>query len=147
VERLRALEGAVRTVLVVDDDPDTLRLLKRMLGARPLSCRVEVAGGGEEALAMLTRVRPDVVLLDLAMPGLDGYGVLARMRMQAGPPIPVIAVTGRDDPEETMIVDALLVTRGAGLAAGELIPCLGASLNALLALPSSGRAPAEANHG
>lgn len=141
LRRLRALGGQVHTVLVVDDDPDTLRLLARMLSARPLRCRVEVASGGEEALAMLPRVRPDVVLLDLAMPDLDGYGVVRRMREGAGADIPVIAVTGRDDPEEAMIVDALLLTRGDGLAAGELIPCLGASLNALLALPSSGRAP------
>ena len=81
-------------VLIVDDDPVQCRLLEEIVrkhGHVPI-----VAEGGEEALAVLERDdRPfDVMILDLVMPGLDGMGVLDRLRKRAEAP-PVIVQTAR----------------------------------------------------
>ena len=67
-----------RKVLVVDDEPSIVELLYRFLTRR--GCEVTTAGGGEEALARLREGPQDMMLLDLRMPGLDGLGVLQRMR-------------------------------------------------------------------
>jgi signal transduction histidine kinase/ActR/RegA family two-component response regulator len=78
------------TVLVVDDMADTLELTARMLtarGANPL-----VAGGAEHALSLLQAARVDVVVSDIAMPGIDGYELVRRMRAQ-GLCVPVVALT------------------------------------------------------
>jgi DNA-binding NtrC family response regulator len=80
-------------VLIVDDDPVQRRLLENM--ARRFGYDVMVADGGDAAVALLTGpdgARIDCVVLDLVMPDLDGYGVLARMR-DAGLSIPVIVQT------------------------------------------------------
>jgi len=80
-------------ILIVDDDPVQRRLLDAM--ARRFGYEVMIAEGGDAAVAILTGpegARIDCVILDLVMPDLDGYGVLARMR-DAGVSIPVIVQT------------------------------------------------------
>src|SRR5262245_29324507 len=80
-------------ILIVDDDPVQRRLLEGM--ARRFGYEVMTAEGGDAAVALLTGAdgaRVDCVVLDLVMPDLDGYGVLARMR-DAGLSIPVIVQT------------------------------------------------------
>src|ERR1043166_1251263 len=80
-------------ILIVDDDPVQRRLLEAM--ARRFGYDVMTAEGGDAAVAILTGLdggRVDAVILDLVMPDLDGYGVLARMR-QMGLSIPVIVQT------------------------------------------------------
>lgn len=73
---LDAIRG--RRVLIVDDEPEVARLIGDQLA--PLDVRVCVATSGEDALARLRAERFDAVTLDLAMPGLDGFGVLRRLR-------------------------------------------------------------------
>jgi len=84
------------TVLVVDDTPDNLAMMAELLGER---YRVKVANSGERALkAMQAEVLPDLVLLDIMMPGMDGYEVCRRL--QADPAtrdIPIIFLTARAD--------------------------------------------------
>ncbi|MDA8218330.1 MAG: ATP-binding protein [Dehalococcoidales bacterium] len=134
--QLRRLKRRVRTALVVDDDADTVRLLTRMVQTLSGRCRVYTAISGEEALHLLRVIAPivpDVVLLDLMMPGLDGYGVLQQMQEDSSlAGVPVVAITGQGDPYEVSVVDSMIVTRGGGLTAGEILPCLTASLSALL---------------
>jgi len=80
-------------VLIVDDDPVQRRLLENM--ARRIGYDVVVVEGGDAAVAALSgpdAARIDCVVLDLVMPDLDGYGVLARMR-ESGLNIPVIVQT------------------------------------------------------
>jgi two-component system, OmpR family, response regulator MprA len=95
-------EGAV---LLVDDDAPILRMLERTLGAEGYSV-VAVADGGS-ALAAVERSLPDVIVLDVAMPGLDGLAVTRRLRAK-GLAVPILLLTARDAVEE----------RVAGLDAG-----------------------------
>jgi CheY-like chemotaxis protein len=68
----------VKTVLIVDDEPMVRQLLRSVLARLP--CQVLEAADGLSAVALAKQERPDVVLLDLTMPGLDGWGVLAALR-------------------------------------------------------------------
>ncbi|NMG28727.1 response regulator [Aromatoleum evansii] len=86
------------TILIVDDTPQNLTVLGELL--QPL-CRVRAANSGERALRVAnTAPRPDLILLDVMMPGLDGYEVLGRLREDpATRDIPVIFVTAMDAAE------------------------------------------------
>jgi DNA-binding NarL/FixJ family response regulator len=73
-------------VLVVDDSPVFRRGMSRAVGLHAELELVGEAGGGEAALEAIERLRPDVVLLDLRMPDLDGLAVLERLRDLDQPP-------------------------------------------------------------
>lgn len=81
------------TVLVVDDDPKLLTMLRRTLAYEGF--HVLSAANGTEALGQVQAHRPDVVVLDWLMPGLDGLGVLERLRA-AGDKTLVLMLTARD---------------------------------------------------
>ncbi|MCB1768830.1 MAG: two-component system response regulator [Candidatus Competibacteraceae bacterium] len=87
------------TILVVDDMPDNLLLLGELL--QPL-CRVRAATSGEHALRIAaSEPRPDLILLDVMMPGMDGYTVLKRLHDDAyTQDIPVIFITALDAAED-----------------------------------------------
>jgi putative two-component system response regulator len=94
------------TILVVDDTPENLDLLSEVLMPH---YRVRVANGGARALAaMKTGPRPDLILLDIMMPDIDGYEVMRRIRADASTrDIPVIFVTALDaDAEEILGLDS-----------------------------------------
>jgi DNA-binding response OmpR family regulator len=81
--------------LVIDDDPDILRITQVCLG-RVASWEVLVAESGDEGVALAGRERPDVVLLDLMMPGADDGNYLRQLRDGAATgDIPVIVMTAR----------------------------------------------------
>jgi PAS domain S-box-containing protein len=81
-------------VLVVDDNVDSARSMALLLG-RMWGQEVEVALDGEEALARASSFRPDLVLLDLGLPGLSGYDVAERLRGPGGSVAPMlVAMTG-----------------------------------------------------
>ncbi|MBU2695406.1 MULTISPECIES: response regulator [Pimelobacter] len=88
-------------VLVVDDEPQILRALGIHLRAR--GWEVVTAGDGTEALALADATRPDVVVLDLGLPDMDGVDVIARLRR--GSSVPVLVLSGRSDSVDK--VDAL----------------------------------------
>jgi signal transduction histidine kinase/AraC-like DNA-binding protein len=91
------------TILVVDDDPDTLEMHARIVQAHSPAHRVATARNGLEALDVLRREQVDLVLLDLMMPELDGFGVLEAMREgEATCEIPVIVLTGQVLTEQDM---------------------------------------------
>ncbi len=79
-------------MLAVDDSPVTLTLLTSFLEA--INCQVLTAQDGAQALELAYSVRPDLVLLDIQMPRVDGLVVLQELRAHwAGPPLPVIVLT------------------------------------------------------
>jgi two-component system, sensor histidine kinase len=84
---------------VADDCPDTRRTLARLLGL--WSHAVAEAADGRSALSLTPSFRPDVALLDLAMPGLDGYEVARRLRREpALSQVLLLAVSGHGRPED-----------------------------------------------
>ena len=88
-------------MLVVDDNEINVRLVRHVLEARGFE--VEAAMSGVEALAAIERRRPDLVILDIMMPGLSGLEVLDRLRSnprQAS--IPVIMLTARSSDQDVL---------------------------------------------
>jgi two-component system response regulator MprA len=92
-------------VLVVDDDPPLRRMLTRTLSAEGFE--VTEAGDGGAALVEVQRAAPDVIVLDVAMPAIDGLAVCRRLRAK-GLPTPILMLTARD----------AIADRVAGLEAG-----------------------------
>jgi two-component system KDP operon response regulator KdpE len=86
----------VNTILIVEDDAPLRRALRTSLRARDLV--VHEAGSGEEALVLAADRRPDLVLLDLGLPGIDGLETIVRLRTFTD--APVIVLTARDRPAD-----------------------------------------------
>ena len=84
----------LRRILVVDDNIDAAQTLQVLLDS--LGHEVRVANDGRGAIETATEFRPDVVLLDIGMPGMDGYEVARRLRTlkASDPPLRIVAVTG-----------------------------------------------------
>jgi two-component system phosphate regulon response regulator PhoB len=90
-----AAPGPRRTVLVVEDEEQILEMLR--YGLERFGFSVNCVGSGEEALAAATQSRPDLVLLDLMLPGMDGLEVCRRLkRGQETADIPIVMLTARD---------------------------------------------------
>jgi len=87
------------TVLVVDDEPGIRRVLVSFLRASSYDTRE--AGSGEEALTQFTARTPDLVLLDLGLPDMDGLEVLRQMRMVAD--VPTVLVTARAEETDKIV--------------------------------------------
>ena len=83
-------------VLVIDDDPRITALLKRALVFEGYT--TEVAADGVEGFSMVLSTNPDLVVLDIMMPGLDGWEVCRRIRAEKD--LPVLMLTARDDVAE-----------------------------------------------
>lgn len=81
-------------ILVVDDEPAILRAVQTNL--RGHGFQVETAASGQAALAAYDQFRPDVVLLDLGLPDLDGFAVIQAIRERASTPIIVLSVRGAE---------------------------------------------------
>jgi phosphoserine phosphatase RsbU/P len=93
-------------ILVVDDEPGMLRAIERVLA--PIH-HVTVSGSSQEALALASHVDPQVAILDIRMPELDGFELMARLKAQH-PGIDVILMTGSVDDQDEKLIRAI---RGA----------------------------------
>jgi signal transduction histidine kinase/CheY-like chemotaxis protein/tetratricopeptide (TPR) repeat protein len=113
---------APKRVLVADDDPQVIDLVQQLLGTQ---YDLKFAVDGVSALTAIERERPDVVLLDLVMPRLDGFGVLERLREHpAHRFVPVVVLTAKSlSAAETASLEARVaqIVRKQGLAADALI--------------------------
>jgi DNA-binding response OmpR family regulator len=90
------LPTPTRRILVVEDEPEIQVLVNRIL--RSVGHEVDSAGDGAEAIAKVQARRPDLIVLDIVMPRVDGWAVLDHLRGLSSPP-PVILLTGRTDYE------------------------------------------------
>jgi len=81
-----------KRILVVDDNPDAAEVLAATL--RIMGHEVFVAHDGRAALAVLSKARPDIALLDITMPGMSGYELARHIRSQAGPAVRIVALSG-----------------------------------------------------
>lgn len=98
--------------LIVEDDPDARKVLSLILKLD--GYQIHSAPGGQEALTLLAELVPDVILLDVMMPGMDGYQVCQWVRSNpATRQVPVIMLSGKADPES--------VARGMEVGADEYL--------------------------
>jgi CheY-like chemotaxis protein len=115
----------IRTVLVVDDNVDAADSLGQLLTA--WGYEVIVAHSGPAALAALQDLLPDIALLDIGMPCMDGYELASHLRFQPGcEELPIVAVTGAGGAE------AVRRSRAKGFSAHLVKPVHPASLATLL---------------
>jgi signal transduction histidine kinase/CheY-like chemotaxis protein len=133
IAAIKRLTNHVRRVLAVDDDPDMLYLLQRIIANEWQEAEILTAASGKEALALVER-RPSVILLDLLMPGMSGVEVLAQLR--ANPQtetIPVIVITARGPAEdlEELHKGELHLLKNQGFSAEELVHVVGAITQSL----------------
>ncbi len=115
LEAVGHLRGAMKKVLVVDDHADDILLIRRILEAR--DCLVLSATDGEEGLAVIHRNRPDLVVLDLTMPKLDGFAVLEKLATDADfAELPVVVITAREltDDERTQVSNRAVAVLSKG---------------------------------
>ena len=90
----------IRTILVIDDDPDFLHIMEKWLSG---TYNVDCSHSGAGALAYLDRKRPDLILLDYEMPGMNGDTVMQRIRSNpTNDRIPIIFLTGKNDKDGVM---------------------------------------------
>jgi CheY-like chemotaxis protein len=121
---LGSLGKAVESVLVVDDEPDALQLFARMLSSSESGYRILRAENGQRALQLLYDRQPDVMLLDLIMPGMDGFEVLQAKRQDAAiRDIPVIVISSRDPTGEPIVGNMMTISRGGGLSMRDIAVC------------------------
>ncbi len=100
-------------VLVIDDDEEHRTLVRQILVRE--GHRVEEAADGAQGLRLFGKTRPDVVLTDINMPGIDGHDVISALRVSQ-PSTPIIAISGGGAVEK----DELLL-KAASLGAAEVI--------------------------
>jgi signal transduction histidine kinase len=140
---LGRLGHGARDVLVIDDDPEMARLLPRLIRSLSRRYRVRAATSGLAGLEQMRSRRPDLVMLDLLMPAVDGYAVLEEMRLDPDlREVPVVVVSARGADERAVTADALTIARTDGIAVGELMQAIRASLEVLPASPERARASA-----
>ena len=130
---LRRVCPSPSRVLLVEDDAEMQRLLLRMTRSFAMGVEVSVVGSGTDALEVLRAAPPpDVVLLDLLLPGLDGYGVLEALRADALlRDIPVIVVSARGSHSEAMLASEFAVACESGLTVADVMRWVTSGLEAL----------------
>ncbi|MFN3873383.1 MAG: response regulator [Ignavibacterium sp.] len=93
-ELQKNINKAVEEILIVDDDPDTLFTMNELV--QSMGYKTYLAKSGVECLKMLDHIKPDLILLDIMMPGMDGFQTLKNIRMNKSfSNIPVFAVTAK----------------------------------------------------
>jgi CheY-like chemotaxis protein len=138
---LNQLDPAVRRLLIVDDEPEVVRLLSRMAQRATRTFEIMRAHSGARALELIAHNTPDALILDLLMPEVDGYTILEELRNHPQwQRLPVIVVTARGREEEKITAGLVGLTHREGLTIGETMRSLKASLDALL---SAALIPAE----
>lgn len=133
LQTLEKLGREIETVLLVDDEPEALQLFARVLSSSQRDYRILQATSGRRALGLLREREPDVLLLDLIMPGLDGFQVLQQKSQDPSiRDIPVIVISSRDPENQPIVSDSLTVTRGGGFSARDLLVSIQAVSEALM---------------
>ena len=120
---LRQFGEDVDRVLVVDDDQDFVRLVGRMLDSPIRRYQVVSAYSGREGLEMIRLRRPDLILLDLILPDMDGAQVVERIRSAPGwQHIPIVVVSAQDEVNELeVLTGAVVLAKAGGFMPGEIV--------------------------
>lgn len=112
VSSISGYEGTRRTVLVADDDASQRALLEDVL--KPLGFTVVMAADGAACLSALSLYRPDILVLDIAMPGMSGWDVARQVRKRIGRDLPIVMLSAdagdeRTRPDYADLYDAYLI--------------------------------------
>jgi signal transduction histidine kinase/CheY-like chemotaxis protein len=127
INAIKNLDGNVRRILLVDDEPDTLQLFSRILTAPNHGYQVFRALNGSQALEMMKNHCPDLVLLDLTMPVMDGFETLKVINQDPELcNVPVILMSARDPVQSPIASQFLMVTSPKGLSLRILMDCFAA---------------------
>ncbi|MCD6287310.1 MAG: hybrid sensor histidine kinase/response regulator [Anaerolineae bacterium] len=118
---LSHLAGPVETVMIVDDEREALMLYRRMLSSADRPYHVLRARNGRQAIEILQQQLPDVILLDLMMPEMDGFEFLRLRTGTAWEDVPVILISARDPLGHPIVSDALAVTLAGGLSVNQIL--------------------------
>jgi CheY-like chemotaxis protein len=111
-------------VAVADDDPDASQLLVALLHTCSPGLEITTASNGREALDLLRSREPDLMLLDILMPEMNGWQVLSvKNREPAIAEIPVILVTAQDPREQPLLSQVVMAAMGEGMPIGKLVRC------------------------
>jgi signal transduction histidine kinase/CheY-like chemotaxis protein len=122
---LDSLNRPVNTILIVDDEPEALRLFQRILISTNQRYRILTAGDGRQALEILRNEQVDVVLLDLVMPEMDGFLFLdIRVANPVLSKIPVIVISAQDPEGQQTMSHSVGFTRGGGVSTAQLLSCI-----------------------
>jgi signal transduction histidine kinase/CheY-like chemotaxis protein len=125
LEAIAQVGEGVQTILLVDDQPEVLQLFGRMLASSERAYTVIRAKNGQHALDVLHRRKPDLMLLDLVMPEVDGFEVL---RLKNEDPeiraIPVIIISANDPSGTPIISNQMNIHRKEGFSAREFLACI-----------------------
>jgi len=122
VRAIESLEQPVRRILLVDNDEEIINLYSRMILAGPGGERftVQTATGGREALGCMRDWHPDLVLLDISMPDMDGFEVIAEKDQEPGDhAIPVMIVSAIDPHRQSAPKPAAGSNHGQRAAPGQ----------------------------
>lgn len=133
ISALMRLPSVPARILIVDDDPDIGRLFNRMLRPYPGVKEILIAHHGAEALRLMRAKRPDLVLLDLVMPEMDGGDLLLAMALDSDlAQIPVILISAKaQDYHQARIAGSIEIHRASGFELGEVVRTVDAALTAL----------------
>jgi len=137
------------TVLIVDDEPDALQLFGRFLTSINREYSVLLARDGQEALEVIRERRPDVILLDLIMPNMNGFQFLTSRASDLHiRQIPVILISARDISGHPVVSNAIAITKSSGLSMHELLAVI-QKISQMLSIgwPKDDRAPREESAG
>lgn len=145
---LRTLPRGIHSCLVIDDDPEMVRLLGKMLRSLRRGWEIRSVVNGTEALGILQTWRPDLVFLDLLMPGVDGHKVLQTIqddeRLRT---IPVIIVSALSPEVEQIAARQITIHAPQTLNASEFMRCLKANLDLVVAATRSDRSGVPGSSG
>lgn len=131
---LDRIDIPLQKVLIVDDDPEVVRLFRRMIQSRTPAPLCFDAHNGTEALELLKTERPDLMLLDLMMPEVNGYNVLAQIAENSAlAHIKTIVISGNiHEIMLTQLPHSIELHKPNGLAMGELLRLLEGLLDGLM---------------
>lgn len=127
ISAIKNLGMPVRKILLVDDEPDTLQLFSRILTSSKNGYQVSRAMNGKQALEIMEMNCPDLILLDLTMPVMDGFETLEEISKNPSYcQIPVILTSARDPIQEPAASKYLTVTSKGGLSLQLLLDMIAA---------------------
>jgi signal transduction histidine kinase/CheY-like chemotaxis protein len=118
------IPGTVHTILIVDNDPEITNLYARLIATDHQSFEITTACDGLTALKMMREKQPDLVMLDISMPDIDGFGVLAQKdEDESIASIPVMVISAMDLRSNPLLAECVVAAMADGIGPVKLINC------------------------